>query len=114
MFPFLSAQGHRGSAVQIGRTPSMQIAGVPCRWKLLPEVFLGYSMRKFLLFVGQDQLGEDYLTYSHIWGSQNTLSKEYALHIQDIQAPPNKSCMRKFSPAWYCSIFLRSSEGWGF
>ena len=22
----------------------------------------------FLLFVGQDQLGENYLTYSHIWG----------------------------------------------
>ena len=38
------------------------------------------------MFVGQDHLGEDYLTYSHIWGSQNTLGKKYALHIQDIQA----------------------------
>ena len=35
-----------------------------------PEYF-----RQFLLFVGQDQLGEDYLTYCHIWGSQNTLGK---------------------------------------
>ena len=54
-----------------------------------PEYF-----RQFLLFVGQDQLGEDCLTYSHIWESQNTLGKKYALHIQDILAPPNKSCMR--------------------
>ena len=29
----------------------------------------------FLLFAGQDQLGEGYLTYSHIWGSTNTLGK---------------------------------------
>ena len=29
----------------------------------------------FLLFVGRNQLGENYLTYSRIWGSQNTLSK---------------------------------------
>ena len=29
----------------------------------------------FQLFVGQNQLGENYLTYSHIWGSQNTLGK---------------------------------------
>ena len=34
----------------------------------------------FLLFVGQGQLGENYLSYSHIWGSQ--------LHIWDIQTPP--------------------------
>ena len=50
--------------------------------------------------VGQDQLGEDYLTYSHIGGFQNTLGSKYALHIQDIQAPPKKSCMRSFPPAW--------------
>ena len=30
----------------------------------------------FLLLVGQDQLGENYLTHSHIWGSQNTLGKK--------------------------------------
>ena len=30
-----------------------------------PEYF-----RHFLLFVGQDKLGENYLTYSRIWGSQ--------------------------------------------
>ena len=40
----------------------------------------------FLLFVGQDQLGQNYLTYSHIRGSQNTLGKKYALHIRDVQA----------------------------
>ena len=32
-------------------------------------------------------------TYSEIGGSQNTLGKKYALHIRDIQAPPNKSHM---------------------
>ena len=52
----------------------------------------------FRLFVGQDQLGENYLTYSHTWGSKNTLGKKNALHIRDIQTPPNKSCMRQFSP----------------
>ena len=56
----------------------------------------------FLLFVGQDQLGENYLTYSGIWASQNTLGKKYALHIREIQATPNKSCMRTFpsAPPW--------------
>ena len=44
----------------------------------------------FLLFVGRDQLGENYLTCSGMWGSQNTLGKKKALHIQDIQAPPNQ------------------------
>ena len=38
------------------------------------------------MFVGQDQLGEDCLTYSHIWGSQNTLGKKYALHIQGFHS----------------------------
>ena len=32
----------------------------------------------FLLFAGQNQLGENYLTYSHIWGSQNTFGKKNA------------------------------------
>ena len=54
----------------------------------------------FLLFVGQDQLGENYLTYSHIWGTQTTLGKNDALHIREIQAPPNKSCMRTFPTIW--------------
>ena len=30
---------------------------------------------KFLLFVGQDQLGDNYLTNSHTWVSQNILGK---------------------------------------
>ena len=67
-----------------------------CRWKLLPEVSKGIISGKiclrypfiadnpnilgnFLLFVGQDQLGENYQTYSHNWGLQNTLGKNYAL-----------------------------------
>ena len=33
------------------------------------------------------------LTYSDIWGSWNTFCKN-ALHIRDIQATPNKSCVR--------------------
>ena len=37
-----------------------------------PEYFLG----NFLLFVGQSPPGENYLTYSHIWASQNTLGKK--------------------------------------
>ena len=59
--------------------------GVPSRWKLLPEAFLEilyattvcitYSfvvhnpsvLGNFLLFVGQDQLGENDPTYSQIW-----------------------------------------------
>ena len=53
-----------------------------------------YGIRgNLVLFVGQDELGEHYLTYSCIWYS---LGKKYALHIWDIQAPPNKSCMRRF------------------
>ena len=40
----------------------------------------------FLLFVGQDQPGENYLTYAHIRGSQNTLGNKHALHIRDILA----------------------------
>ena len=33
-----------------------------------------------------------------VWylGSQNALGKKYALHIRDVQAPPNKSCMSEF------------------
>ena len=72
---------------------------------LCQEICITYSfivdnpnyLRNFLLFAGQDQLGENYLTYSQIWGAKNTLGKKYALHIRDIQAPPNKSCMRQFS-----------------
>ena len=57
----------------------------------------------FLLFAGQNQLGENYLTYSHIWGGGG--GPEYfrlknTLHIRGIPAPPNKSCMRQFPPAW--------------
>ena len=53
---------------------------IPCHWKPLHEVFLGRlfakktfivdtpnSLGHFLLFVGQDCLGENYLTYSDIW-----------------------------------------------
>ena len=54
------------------------------------RIFLG----NFLLFVGQGELGENYLTYSHIWGPQNAWGKKCALHIRDIQALPNISCMR--------------------
>ena len=64
------------------------------------EYFMHKKMHDMLLYCGQpaylgifstqDQLGENYLTYSHIWGSQNTLGKKYALHIQDIQAPTNR------------------------
>ena len=35
----------------------------------------------FLLFVGQNQLGENYLTYSHVWGSQNTLGKKCITYL---------------------------------
>ena len=38
----------------------------------------------FLLFLGQDQLGENYLTFSYLWGSQITLGKTYALHLRDF------------------------------
>ena len=43
----------------------------------------GKYFMQFLLFVGQHQLGENYLTYSHLWGSQNTLGKNmhYILRI---------------------------------
>ena len=44
---------------------------------------------KFVVFVGQDQVGENYLTQSRIWGPQNTFSKKDALHIRDVLAPPN-------------------------
>ena len=44
----------------------------------------------FLLFVGQAN-----------WELKHTLGKKYALRIRNIQAPPNKSCMRQFPPAWY-------------
>ena len=47
----------------------------------------------FLLFVGQDQLGENYLACSHTCGSQNALGylgKTYALHIHEVPAPPFK------------------------
>ena len=42
------------------------------------HILLLWTPRMFwvLLFVGQDQLGEIYLTYSHIWGSQNSLGKK--------------------------------------
>ena len=52
----------------------------------------------FLLFIEQDQLGENYLTYSRLWGSQNTLGKKYALHIRDIQAPPINHVCDNFRP----------------
>ena len=62
----------------------------------------------FLLFVGQDQLGENCLTYSGIWASQNTIGKKYALHIREIQATPNKSCMQP--PAWYLTSLPQGAE----
>ena len=46
--------------------------------------------------------------YSHVWGSQNTLGNKYALHLRDIQAPPNKSCMPKFPPAWCVCTYVRT------
>ena len=52
-------------------------------------------------FVGQDPLGEDYLTHSHILGSQNTFGKKYALHIQDIQALHIFIMYAIILPAWY-------------
>ena len=41
----------------------------------------------FLLFVGQDQLGENYLTYSHIWGSKNTLGKKICITYSGYSGP---------------------------
>ena len=89
---------------------------IPGRWKLLPEIFLGILPAKrthnIFLFSGRPeyfrqfsvcweaQTGRICLTYSDIWGSWNTLGKK-CLHIRDIQAPPNKSCIRQFPPAWY-------------
>ena len=70
---------------------------------------------QFLLFVGQDQLGEDYLIYSHIWGSHNTLGKKYALHIQEIQAPSTEKPQipenrrkigKKLGISYFLPIFL--------
>ena len=47
------------------------------------------------LLAEKHRLGENLpLTYSDIWGSRNTLGNKNALHIRDIQAPPNKSYMR--------------------
>ena len=60
----------------------------------------------FLMFVGQDQVGENYLTYSHIWGSRNTLGKKCVLHIREIQM---QSCVRKCPLAWE---FPRDQAHW--
>ena len=68
--------------------------GAPCRWKLLPEVFLGilyantkmhniflcrgqpeYLFDHFLLFIGQDQFGEELLNIFTYLGSQKNLCK---------------------------------------
>ena len=49
------------------------------------------TLGNFQLFVGQDQMRDNYLTYFHIWGPKNTLGLKHALHIRDIQAPRNKS-----------------------
>ena len=62
------------------------------------------SLGNFLLFLGQDQLGEKYLIYSHIQVSQNTLGKTYALHIRDIQTPlntPPAADLTKLIPSTY-------------
>ena len=67
----------------------------------------------FLLFVGQDQMGENYLTHSHIWGPKNTLGETFALHIQNSQAPPNKSCMgerQSIAQKGACAIDARNSQ----
>ena len=64
----------------------------------------------FLLFVGQDQLGENCLTYSHIWGSQNTLGKDMR-YIFGIFRPLqiNHVCENSrphgISFFWRCFIF---------
>ena len=39
----------------------------------------------FLLFVWQDQLGENYPNIFPYLGSQNTLGKKYALHVRNFQ-----------------------------
>ena len=65
------------------------LSNLPCLWKVLPEhipnsVDNPNILGNFLLFVGQDQLGENYRTYSQSWGSKNTLGRKYALHIRDV------------------------------
>ena len=57
-----------------------------------------HTLGNFLLLARQDQLGENYLTYSEIWESQNTLGKKYALHIRDIQALQINHVCEHFRP----------------
>ena len=46
----------------------------------------------------------------------NTKERKIRVHIRDIQAPPNRSCMRCFPPAWCRAIWghkvqkLRNSD----
>ena len=46
----------------------------------------------FRVFVLQNQLGENYLTYSHIWGPQNTLGKKMH-YIFGVYTGPSKQIM---------------------
>ena len=43
-------------------------------------------------------MGENYLTYSHIWGPKNTLGRKYALHIRNIHAPQINHVCDNFRP----------------
>ena len=78
------------------------------------EYFMRKNMHNIFLYCGQPEYFRQFLisvvcwagptgrelpiTYSHFWGSHNTLGKKYALHIQDIQAPPIYHVCDNFRP----------------
>ena len=49
------------------------------------------SLGSFLMFVGQDQLGENYQTHSHVWGSKNTLGKKICITYWGYSGPSEKN-----------------------
>ena len=55
---------------------------------------------RFLFLCWAEPPGRELPNIFSYLGVPEYFRKKSALHVRDIPAPPNKSCMRQFLPAW--------------
>ena len=128
----IARYGYRSDSIAVSRDMGPLR---PCCWKLSPRVFLGMHYAEnmhdiflycgqpesfsyfFLLFAGQDQLGENYLTYFfHIWGSRILWVKNMHYIFGTFQVPPINHVCDKFPPirrlpkGWFWRVFPRNKN----
>ena len=91
----LSCQTAKPGPYASNKCPNEIPESTSAKWIQVPKVLVYYSMsiriiQSFLLW---------YIVTLEC-NSIHVLGKKNAPHIRDFQAPPNKSCMRKFLPTW--------------